>query len=96
MKNTIIMQLADFLCPYSCISCGEVGKVLCGCCEKYITMSHVDNCLTCGGELINNVCGSCSLPFNQQFCLGPREGLLKKMIEIYKYNSVRVCGSHLA
>ena len=36
------------------------------------------------------------LPFCDQFCLGKRTGLLKDLINIYKYKSVRACAETFA
>ena len=36
------------------------------------------------------------LPFSKQFCVGEREGALGRLIEIYKYNSVRAASIELA
>lgn len=91
MKNTIFMQIAEIICPYSCISCAKVGGILCERCKKYIISQHGDKCLVCGGDLVNNQCFACDLPFLKQFYVGNREDILKKLINIYKYDSVRVC-----
>lgn len=38
----------------------------------------------------------CALPFNEQFYIGKREDLLRRLIEIYKYDSVRAVSFELA
>ena len=91
MKNTIIMRFREIICPHYCISCGEIGGILCKRCKKYILTKHKDECLICGGELIDGRCMACALPFKRQFWVGKREGALKKLIGIYKYQSVRAC-----
>ena len=91
MKNTIISTIGDFFCPYYCISCGKVGGILCGCCKKYITSGNNWSCLQCGGLLRRRVCSTCELPFREQYYIGERIDLLKNLIEIYKYQSVRLC-----
>lgn len=42
------------------------------------------------------MCPHCALPFLKQFCIGEREGVLRRLIEIYKYNSVRAASFELA
>ena len=91
MKNTIFMHFGEIICPHYCISCGEIGGILCERCKKYIFIKHKDVCLACGGELKNGHCESCALPFDRQFWVGKREAELKKLIEIYKYHSVQAC-----
>ena len=92
MKNTIFMHFGELFCPHYCISCGEVGRILCERCKKYILCRHKNECLVCGFELNNGRCGYCSLPFERQFWVAERNDELKKLIEIYKYKSVRACG----
>ena len=96
MKNTIFNCISELLCPHYCISCGKVGGILCECCKKYISPSKNQVCLACGGWLNNGVCLSCSLPFGRQFYVSERDGLLKRLIEIYKYHSVRAAAPILA
>ena len=91
MKNTIFMRFSEIICPHYCISCGEIGGILCERCKKYILNKHKDECLVCGGQLKDGHCVVCSLPFEKQFWVAPREDELKKLIEIYKYQSVRAC-----
>ena len=91
MKNTIFMRFGEIICPHYCISCGEVGGILCERCKNYILSKHKNECLVCGRELINNRCLVCALPFDRQFWVGKREGALKGLIKIYKYQSVRAC-----
>ncbi len=92
MKNTIFMQISEFFCPHYCISCAKVGGILCECCKKYIMSEHEEKCLSCGERITNNICARCALPFRRQFYIGVRDGVLKELINIYKYNSVRACG----
>lgn len=92
MKNTITRSIWEFFCPYYCISCGKVGGILCSCCKKYIISGNNWKCLCCGGKLNNRICGKCALPFREQFYIGGRCGLLKDLINCYKYQSIRTCG----
>ena len=91
VKNTIFGRIGEFLCPYSCISCGKVGGLLCNCCKKYIISKKEWKCLCCGGNLESDICERCKMPFLRQFCLGERQELLKDLIYVFKYQSVRCC-----
>ena len=91
MKNTIFMHFGEIICPHYCISCGEIGGILCRRCKKYILLKHKNECLVCGGPLKCGHCETCALPFERQFWIGKRAGGLKKLISIYKYQSVRAC-----
>ena len=92
MKNTITRSIWEFFCPYYCISCGKVGGILCNCCKKYIISGNNWKCLCCGDKLKNRICEKCALPFREQFYIGGRCGLLKDLINCYKYQSIRTCG----
>ncbi len=39
----------------------------------------------------DGICSECDLPFLKQFWIGRRHGLLKELINLYKYHSIRVC-----
>ena len=96
MKNTMIWQIGEFFCPHSCLCCGKAGGILCECCEKYIIDGKNMGCLECGRELGNGVCDYCFLPFARQYCLGFREGIIKNLVNLFKYQGVRACGVELA
>ena len=96
MKNTSFWHLGEFFCPHTCLSCGKYGGILCDCCKKYNDFCQKTKCLACGDELVNERCPSCELPFDCQFCVGSRKGALGKLIEIYKYHSVRAVAGVLA
>lgn len=94
MKNTIRNVLGNLLCPLFCLSCGKCGDILCDCCKKNISFGH-GMCLKCGQKLNGFVCLKCSLPFRFQFCLGERKGILKELINDFKYNSNKAAGLKL-
>lgn len=45
--------------------------------------------MECGRSITSGCCSGCTLPFDRQFCLGDRVGVLKDLINCFKYNSVR-------
>ena len=96
MKNTMFYTVSEIFCPHYCISCAKAGGIVCECCKKYIMLKRKAECLCCSGPLDEDVCKRCALPFYHQYCLGKRDGLLKELISIYKYNSVKACGLILA
>ena len=96
MKNTIIGAIGEMFCPQSCISCGKVGGLLCECCKKYIMAGNNWRCLRCGKMLNCGICCGCGLPFRRQYYLGERDGLLKELVSLYKYQSMRSCATVFA
>lgn len=93
MKNTIFGTLGEILCPYSCISCGKVGGLVCERCKKYIISGNNWTCLCCSNELDGRICKYCSLPFRKQYYIGERSGLLKELVNLFKYNSIKNCAT---
>ena len=88
--------MGDLVCPHYCIKCGKAGGILCGCCKKYLLGQKWWGCLGCGLPLKNGRCMRCELPFWRQFCVGARTGVLREMISVYKYESVRALSWELA
>lgn len=84
VKNTTKISFLDLLCPYTCRGCGRMGELFCGCCKNYIKMSILDVCVNCKQAKCD-----CKMPFNELFAVGWREGALSKLVEEYKYKSIR-------
>lgn len=88
-----------------------MGAVLCECCKNDMLQRAQPFCPLCKNsfaKLPENVkhnrgdplkswhCPHCDLPFLGLWCLGWREGALEKLVEEYKYQSVRAMGDTLA
>lgn len=79
VKNTIIEWLADLVCPYSCVVCGRVGRVLCECCKKEVMDENVWD-------------GSLGEEFEWVLALGRRGSRLFDLVIKYKYDGMRGLG----
>ena len=75
-----------------------MGTVLCGCCKNNILDERVRVCPMCKRRLEagERVCAECELGFERLEVVGWREGVLKEMIEEYKYRGVRELAGSLA
>ena len=75
-----------------------MGTVLCGCCKNNILNGRVRVCPMCKRRLEagERVCAECELGFERLEVVGWREGVLKEMIEEYKYRGVRELAGSLA
>ena len=75
-----------------------MGTVLCGCCKNNILDGRVRVCPACKRRLEagERVCAECELGFERLEVVGWREGVLKEMIEEYKYRGVRELAGSLA
>jgi predicted amidophosphoribosyltransferase len=94
VKNTTICSLFDMICPHSCRGCGAIGSALCNCCKNNIILKHLDFCPNCQHPTQNGFCADCYLP--PLFAVGPRGGLLRRLIHDYKYHQVRSLAMPLA
>ena len=76
VKITTFPHVLDLILPYHCRGCGKVGEPLCGCCKKYIMGQ---------GFEIEEETGT----LEKVWASGQREGVLRKLIVEYKYQSRR-------
>lgn len=104
VKNTTRCGVLDLLCPHSCRGCGRLGSVLCERCKKNLITARRMICPVCKQEfelglndMENMSCSECDLGgFTAIFAAGWRDGVLKKMVEEYKYQAIWALGDVLA
>ena len=94
VKNTTFGKLLDIVCPHSCRGCGRMGEVLCECCKNNIILAHENYCLNCKRLITTAKCPYCD--FVPTYMVGWRDELIGKLVEEYKYNSVKTLGAVLA
>lgn len=81
VKNTTQNSIIDIACPHYCKGCGALGSILCERCKKYlISESRMNKYEKMPGFLI----------------CGRRKGLLKELVNEYKYRPVRSMALPLA
>lgn len=95
VKNTETGGWLDWLMPYRCMQCGDLGGLLCECCKKNVDIEGLNCCLKCHKK-IEKRCEDCKLPFLEGWAVGYKEGILEKMIWKYKYDLIRGMGRELA
>jgi len=81
--------LISAIAPHLCCSCGEIGAVLCDNCKYDISLEYFGGCLACGAPAApKGVCKTCITPYSRAWCVGERSGVLRALIDDYKfYNS---------
>lgn len=92
----MIDKLLDYLAPHYCYGCGEIGAALCEHCKYNIEEDYSEACVGCGGMAASGLCGTCHLPYQRSWVVGEREGLLRRLIDEYKFESVRGVADTLA
>ncbi len=85
VKNTTLPGLFDLVSPHSCRGCGCLGVVLCECCKNNILMHRDINGLISKNKTLPPI-----------HVVGKRNGILEKIINDYKYYSVRDLARPLA
>jgi len=79
-------SLISTLAPHLCYSCGRINAILCENCKYDISLEYFDGCLVCGqNKLDTQPCSSCSTPYSRSWCVGERSGVLRKIIDSYKF-----------
>lgn len=90
--------LIDLLIPHYCCSCGKIGGILCDHCKYDIIYEPFGRCIVClrptNGRM--HLCGDCTTPYIQAWCVGERRGALEELINHYKFNSARQAAVPLA
>ena len=90
VKITTFSGFLDLVAPHSCRGCGRLGEVLCERCKNYNISRMIKICSRCRKSVVK--C-KCEVPVYTAFY---REGLARKLVEEYKYQSVRDLGAVLA
>lgn len=90
VKITTFSGILDLVAPYSCRGCGQLGEVLCKRCKNYNTRQAIKICSRCGKSY--KEC-KCEVPVFAGFY---REGLMRELVEDYKYQSIRAMSAVLA
>lgn len=85
VKNTTLPGLFDLVSPHSCRGCGCLGTVLCKCCKNNILMHRDKNGLNSKGKNLPPI-----------YVVDKRNGILERLINDYKYYSVRDLAQPLA
>lgn len=74
VKKSIFVRFLNMMLPFYCRGCGKAGNLLCGSCKSNIKVV---------GEM------SSSEEIDRLFVVGPREGALLKLVEDYKFKSIK-------
>ena len=79
-------NLFSTIAPHPCCSCGEIGAVLCDNCKYDISLEYFESCVACGAPAPSTgVCKTCIIPYSRAWCVGERSGVLREVIDSYKF-----------
>ncbi|MBR3177743.1 ComF family protein [Candidatus Saccharibacteria bacterium] len=83
VKKSILERLLNIILPFYCRGCGRAGDLLCESCRNNINV--VGEVAVAGGRMVDRL-----------FVVGRREGALKKLVEDYKFKSIKRVAEILA
>lgn len=82
----MLESLFSTLAPHYCLSCGEIGAQICDNCFFDIELQPLEQCAACHGLLANLRCGGCqTLHGVTQIVLSERDGVLRRLVDDYKF-----------
>jgi ComF family protein len=85
----MIDTLLSYIAPHLCCGCNKMGSLLCDNCKYNITNESLNECVECSKAVIDNTCGQCDLPYERSWCVGERDGILREIIDRYKFENTK-------
>lgn len=88
----MIDKALALLSPHICKACRAPGETLCNSCFFDITEDNFGRCIVCDVVTSRDcLCRACSAktPISRAFVVGEREGVLRRLVGDFKYNSER-------
>lgn len=98
VRITMLDPLISLIAPHACLSCGRLGRLLCEPCTNDMIQSRESTCIGCGMTNAVGLCYSCTSqwPVERAFVFGERAGVIKTLIDEYKYSYRRAGSRDLA
>lgn len=86
----MIDSILSVIAPHQCCGCGKLGALLCENCKYDIVSETEQRCLSCRrpcGHL--GICSACKQPYERAWHVGVREGILQRLIGLYKFERAK-------
>lgn len=97
--TSILESAIAFIAPHCCIVCGEENNVLCDQCQQHLAIQEVGACILCGEvEQKLGICMVCQTASKLSWIsvIGANEGVLRCLIQDFKFQRVRAAAKPLA
>lgn len=79
-------KVLSFIAPHYCCGCDKIGSLLCDNCKYNIISEQSPRCLACQKPTVSMwLCNDCALPYQKAWAVGEREGILQRLIGLYKF-----------
>ena len=83
-------KLLSLMAPHHCCGCDKIGSLLCGNCINYIKDETKMVCLVCHRPTAKMwLCSDCKVPYERAWAVGNREGVLQRLIGLYKFERAK-------
>lgn len=93
MLDTLLSPFA----PHLCFGCGKIGPILCDSCKHDNADEPYIGCIMCGTkDNDDGICDKCRRFADRGWCVGLRSGVLRKLVDDYKFERMRSASRTLA
>lgn len=89
-------DVMSYIAPHYCCGCGKIGTLLCLDCKYNIIHEGSGGCIVCVRPTLLGVCSACKTTYDKAWYLGSRQGVLEKLVDMYKFERVIRSASELA
>ena len=78
--------LLSFIAPHRCCGCDKIGSLLCDNCKYNISSESKMVCIVCHRPTGSTwLCNACHMPYERVWVVGERNGVLQRLIGLYKF-----------
>ena len=78
--------MLSFIAPHYCCGCDKIGSLLCANCKNNIIDEASPFCIMCCRPTAGVwLCNSCRAPFEKAWVVGRRDGILQRIVGLYKF-----------
>lgn len=86
----MIDNMLSFIAPHHCCGCDKIGTLLCGNCKNNIITESNMVCIVCQKPTSGAwLCSICKAPFERAWVVGPRTGVLQRLVGLYKFERAK-------
>lgn len=86
----MIDRILSNIAPHYCCGCNKIGTLLCDSCKYNIVNELKNSCVCCGKPSLDmNLCNKCNVPYEKAWMVGQREGVLQRLIGLYKFERAK-------
>jgi ComF family protein len=96
VKNTMVEALMQTVAPHLCLGCTKIGTPVCTNCKYNITSEPFSGCILCGKHSPEGICAEHDSGVCKAWVVGKRQGVLKDVLDAYKFQYVKSAAHSLS